>query len=281
MPEGSPFELWDVRLMSGDLKMTLDELDAAFEEGRIHSRTLVRRRGTVRWETLGKMAGLDGADAPASEVVGPIVEVARPAIPRPEVPRPAVPRPATRPPPLPASESVGVMPVDVMPDGMPVDVMPVETMPMPEPVAHVSSLPPPVTVSTREPSPSPSLGEDTVDAIEGLRPRRGRRRLFAAVFFAALVGGVVVTAVKFPSLPARVTTALHREETAAPPSAQALPPSSASVAPVAPVASSARPAIGHPPPAAHSAGKTLVAPAKSAAPRSKSGAKPGASHASK
>ncbi|MFO0741434.1 MAG: hypothetical protein U0270_36395 [Labilithrix sp.] len=241
--------------MSGDLKMTLDELDAAFEAGRIHSRTLVRRRGTVRWETLGKMAGLDDAsDAPPSEVVGPIVEVARPAI-----PRPAVPRPATRPPPLPASESVGVMPADV--------------------VAHVSSLPPPVTVSTREPSPSPSLGEDTVDAIEGLRPRRGRGRLFAAVFFAALVGGIVVTAVKFPSLPARVTTALHREEIAAPPSAQALPPSSAPVAPVASVAPSARPAIGRPPPA--SAARTIVAPAKSAAPRSKSGAKPGALHATR
>jgi hypothetical protein len=251
LPEGSPFELWDVRLMSGDLKLTVDELDAAFTEGRIDASTLVRRRGTVRWETLAKVAGLEEATT---------------------VPL-APPRPAVRPPPLPPIVAAPVVAapeialettpaplitsidtsIDVTP---PVSIEPTEQ--------HVSSLPPPVTMPSIH-----EIGEETNAEIQALRPRRRRGRTFAMAFFALLVVGGGVTAWKVPSMKTRIVTALHLEKPAAPappPVAAAPPPPSAVPLPppAAPPAASSAPPI-----------KAPVTPVAPAAPVKKAGVKHG------
>ncbi len=62
-------DLWDVQLRNGVMDiMTLDQMDAAYEGGRIDESTLVRMRGTAEWSTLGAIAGLD---APAAAAVAP------------------------------------------------------------------------------------------------------------------------------------------------------------------------------------------------------------------
>jgi hypothetical protein len=59
LPACSPSELWHVRFGTGDALMTLDELDTAFNAGRVDSDTLVRRYGSIRWITLREAAGLE------------------------------------------------------------------------------------------------------------------------------------------------------------------------------------------------------------------------------
>ena len=51
-------ELWGVRLARGEVMMTLDQLDHAFDVGSIDERTLVRRPGTAVWLTLAIAAVL-------------------------------------------------------------------------------------------------------------------------------------------------------------------------------------------------------------------------------
>jgi len=73
----SASELWQVKLPSGDiLTVTLEQLDAAFEEGHVSETTMVREVGAVEWSTLAVVAGL--AEAP------PMVS---PAPPKPSAPR--------------------------------------------------------------------------------------------------------------------------------------------------------------------------------------------------
>lgn len=60
-------DLWDVQLRNGVMDiMTLDQMDAAYEGGRIDESTLVRMRGTTEWSTLGAIAGLDAPAPPAA-----------------------------------------------------------------------------------------------------------------------------------------------------------------------------------------------------------------------
>ena len=72
--------------------MTLDELAAAFEAGRIHANTFVCREGEEEWLTLAEVAGLGEEEEPEA---APQVEQ-RPAMPerRPEMPVAAGVRPA-------------------------------------------------------------------------------------------------------------------------------------------------------------------------------------------
>ncbi len=56
-----------VKLPSGDARvMSIDELDAAFDAGKIHKDSLVLAPGTVTWTTLGVLAGLDDVAPPVS-----------------------------------------------------------------------------------------------------------------------------------------------------------------------------------------------------------------------
>lgn len=59
-------ETWRVILASGEARMTLDELDAAFDAGRVDASTLVCRPGARAFARLGAEAGLDEA-APRGE----------------------------------------------------------------------------------------------------------------------------------------------------------------------------------------------------------------------
>lgn len=59
-------DLWFVQLASGDVRaMTLDALDAAFQEGRVTEGTYVRHDGADAWAQLGQVLG---ADAGASDL---------------------------------------------------------------------------------------------------------------------------------------------------------------------------------------------------------------------
>lgn len=51
-------DIWLVQLPAGERKMTLDELDAAYQAERIDDRTLVREPGTP-WRTLGSLLGIE------------------------------------------------------------------------------------------------------------------------------------------------------------------------------------------------------------------------------
>lgn len=56
-------DLWQVKLSEGCvIDMTLDEIDTAFNAGRISARTSVLPPGDFRWTTLGDAAGLEDDD---------------------------------------------------------------------------------------------------------------------------------------------------------------------------------------------------------------------------
>ena len=56
---GDADDQWRVRFATGELTMTLDELDVAFEAGRIDVDTMVCAPGTFVFARLGAVAGLD------------------------------------------------------------------------------------------------------------------------------------------------------------------------------------------------------------------------------
>ena len=58
-------ELWYVKLANGDVhRVTLDQLDGAFQAGHIDESTMVLAAGASTWSKLGDLAGLD--DEPAA-----------------------------------------------------------------------------------------------------------------------------------------------------------------------------------------------------------------------
>jgi hypothetical protein len=70
-------ELWYVKLANGDVhRVTIDQLDGAFQAGHIDESTMVLAAGASQWTRLGDIAGLDdeansGAEAPAEEAAAP------------------------------------------------------------------------------------------------------------------------------------------------------------------------------------------------------------------
>lgn len=58
-------DLWYVMLADGDVhRVTLDQLDEAFQAGHIDQETLVLAEGARQWTQLGKLAGLEEAPPP-------------------------------------------------------------------------------------------------------------------------------------------------------------------------------------------------------------------------
>jgi hypothetical protein len=58
----SDVQMWQVQLDTGAVhEITLEQLDAAFEAGHIHERTLVREVGSAAWSTLAQVAGIEEA----------------------------------------------------------------------------------------------------------------------------------------------------------------------------------------------------------------------------
>jgi hypothetical protein len=61
----SDHDLWHVKLSEGCVvEMTLDEIDTAFNAGRINARTSVMPPGDFHWTTLGEAAGLEDEERP-------------------------------------------------------------------------------------------------------------------------------------------------------------------------------------------------------------------------
>ncbi len=70
-------ELWYVKLANGDVhKVTLDQLDTAFQAGHIDENTMVLAEGLDTWSKLGDVAGLgeEEAEAPASPAKAPAAD---------------------------------------------------------------------------------------------------------------------------------------------------------------------------------------------------------------
>jgi hypothetical protein len=65
-------ELWYVKLANGDVhRVTIDQLDGAFQAGHIDEGTMVLAAGASQWTKLGELAGLDDDAAPV-QPAGPI-----------------------------------------------------------------------------------------------------------------------------------------------------------------------------------------------------------------
>jgi outer membrane biosynthesis protein TonB len=97
-------DLFYVKLADGDVhRVSLDQLDDAFQAGHIDASTMVLASGADRWTTLGDLAGIDDAEAaPVAVQVIPqnVSRAPSDAPPRPGRP-PSVqpPRPSAQPPP--------------------------------------------------------------------------------------------------------------------------------------------------------------------------------------
>lgn len=69
----STSDLWHVKLSEGCVvEMTLDEIDTAFNAGRIKASTSVLAPGDFRWTTLGEAAGLEDEPEPAPYSIAPV-----------------------------------------------------------------------------------------------------------------------------------------------------------------------------------------------------------------
>ena len=78
-------DLWHVQLASGDLEiLTLDQLDDAFQNGRIDERTMVLQGGGLTWSRLGDIlgddAGVDEAVAAPRQVAAPHQDIMAPSV---------------------------------------------------------------------------------------------------------------------------------------------------------------------------------------------------------
>jgi hypothetical protein len=65
-------DLWYVKTADGDVhRVSLDQLDEAFQAGRIDGSVMVLGGGATKWQTLSALAGLDEAPAPAVPAAAP------------------------------------------------------------------------------------------------------------------------------------------------------------------------------------------------------------------
>lgn len=71
MSDTGSSDLWYVKLANGDVhRVTLDQIDLAFQAGHIDGSTMVLGAGETEWSTLGQLAGLD--EAPPAPVAQPV-----------------------------------------------------------------------------------------------------------------------------------------------------------------------------------------------------------------
>jgi hypothetical protein len=65
-------EIWRVQLDNGEVRaMTLDALDHAFDQGIVHARSPVLAPGSMTWDRLGAVAGLDQEEEAPSSAMTP------------------------------------------------------------------------------------------------------------------------------------------------------------------------------------------------------------------
>jgi len=211
-------DLWSVQLATGEVcEMTLDQLDEAFQEGRIDEHTAILQHGSDQWSTLGNLAGIDGE------------EPAPPAAPETEAP-----------------PAIGAAPAAIEP-AIPQAAIPQAAIPFAAP-APVSALPAPLAAAAGFndlPSIRPVAADvgayDDLDAA-ALRPKRGKLIAMGAVAAGILLGvGLAFSSINSaPDAPVAATSTVAvglPPVVAAPPPPPAVEPPS--VAAATPAASSA------------------------------------------
>src|SRR6202012_4504040 len=76
--DSSSGELWYVKLADGDVhRVTLDQLDEAFQAGHIDGDTMVLEAGGSQWKKLGDLAGIDDDAVPIE--AAPVQQLGYPA----------------------------------------------------------------------------------------------------------------------------------------------------------------------------------------------------------
>jgi hypothetical protein len=188
-------ELWYVKLANGDVhRVTIDQLDGAFQAGHIDETTMVLAAGASQWTTLGEVAGLDDESAAPPQAA----PVAISYVPQTQPARiPAAAAPVSYAPPARVAPAAGA-PVPYAPAR-------VATAAAQAPYAPAHGTPYAVAVSTRPAAVvapfvpnslrpmSMDLGDLDLD-LPVQRKSRAGRFVVAVVALAAIAGGVGFTA---------------------------------------------------------------------------------------
>jgi hypothetical protein len=204
-------ELWYVKLANGDVhRVTIDQLDGAFQAGHIDESTMVLAAGGSEWTKLGDLAGLDEGDAPppppepAAEEIAYVPQAGAALSAAAESVAAAAPAalpaavevityvPQTRPPPYVASAYAAPVPVATRAVAAPAAYAP----PAPGtpysvavPLRPAAVAAPPVANSLRP--MSMDLGDLDLDAPFKRKPRAGRF-VAAVIAVAAIAGGATI-----------------------------------------------------------------------------------------
>jgi hypothetical protein len=176
-------DVWYVKLADGDVeRVTLDELDEAFQKGQIDENSMVLASGSDEWMKLSVLLQLSDATPPPPPPTPAPQQTAQPrAIQSPMVPAPAMARPP--------SSAPGQPLATVAPPGMPQGMPP--------------GMPPFPVASTLRPL-SVDLGAD--DDVDFPRAPSRKGRVIVALGVAAALGAAGFVVVKRTSLNASADT---------------------------------------------------------------------------
>jgi hypothetical protein len=247
--DSSSGDFWYVKLSDGDVhRVTLDQLDEAFQAGHIDGETMVLASGSTQWERLAAVAGMDDGEEEAEAAPGPEPEATY----IPQQPMPAF-----------AQRQAGAYAQQVQAvASAPRAYIPQPTHAIPQPAPYgARPAPQPVVPPVIRPSFSPMpntlrpMSVDFSDDLDSMSMRRrgGVMRWMVPVLALACIGGVGTFAVK--TRPAWAQPLLNRMGMRAqtPEVAAAAMPIAAPAPPPPPAAEPTPPPAPPPPPVAAAA----------------------------
>jgi hypothetical protein len=172
-------ELWYVKLADGDVhRVTIDQLDGAFQAGHIDENTMVLAAGATQWTKLGELAGLgDEAEAPPPAPAAPATYAAPARVASQAVPSYAPPAHAQG-----AAAARAAVPVSYA------SYAPAGSTPYAVTVTSRPAAVPPLVPNSLRPM-SLDLGELDLDMPYQRKSRAGRF-VVAVIGLAAIAGGV-------------------------------------------------------------------------------------------
>jgi hypothetical protein len=261
--DSSSGDFWYVKLSDGDVhRVTLDQLDEAFQAGHIDGETMVLASGSEQWERLASVAGMDESEEEPDAAAEPEPEAAY--IPQRPIPAFAQPRAAQ-----PAYAQQAQFAPSAQPAyaqqaqfAAPLAYIPRQTHAVPQPAPYgARPAPQPVVPPVIHPSFSPMpntlrpMSVDFSDSDLDMMPKRrgGAMRWMVPVLALACIGGVGTYAVKTrPSWaqPILNRAGFHPESTQV---AAATMPTPAPAPPPPPAADPTPPPAPPPPPVAAAA----------------------------
>jgi hypothetical protein len=214
-------ELWYVKVADDDVhRMTLDQLDGAFQAGHIDESTMVLAADATEWARLGELLGLDDAseasEEPHAVEAAPLVANVAPAYVAP------VPVVAAQP---------------VMTRSAPVATMPMAAAPMARPI---SMAPPPAFVPNTLRPMSLDFEDGELDAPFRRSSRKGW--IVGIIGVAAIAGGVGFAATRARAGSSDIASVAAAAAMAAPPRPAALPDPVVAPTPAPPAPAVAAPA---------------------------------------